>query len=147
MRSLPVRTLVVLCLQALTATAGAADLIAAGEDWRYFKGTAAPSDPADAWKDCAFDDSAWPSGPSGFGYGDNDDAPVLGDMKATYKTVYTVSNSRRRAWRRMPVFSLSLTTTTVLSPISTATLSRRSTSRSIRTAAARQLRTTPERRR
>jgi hypothetical protein len=88
MRSLPVRTLVVLCLQALTATAGAADLIAAGEDWRYFKGTAAPSDPADAWKDCAFDDSAWPSGPSGFGYGDNDNATVLDDMKDNYKTVY-----------------------------------------------------------
>ncbi|HEV8199592.1 MAG TPA: LamG-like jellyroll fold domain-containing protein [Candidatus Polarisedimenticolia bacterium] len=57
-----------------------------GATWRYFKGlTAAP--PA-AWKSVGFDDSTWLSGPSGFGYGDNDDATVLSDMQNAYTSVY-----------------------------------------------------------
>ena len=65
-------------------------LVKAGDSWRYFKGTQAP--PA-AWKDFVFDDSTWLQGPSGFGYGDDDDATVLADMRQTatqpgYWTVY-----------------------------------------------------------
>lgn len=52
--------------------------ITPGDTWRYFKGTQAP--PA-AWKDPGFDDSTWAQGPSGFGYGDNDDATELTDMR------------------------------------------------------------------
>jgi hypothetical protein len=33
--------------------------------------------PADAWKEVNFDDSQWETGPSGFGFGDNDDATIL----------------------------------------------------------------------
>ncbi len=40
-------------------------ILAEGATWRYFKGTAEP--PA-AWKTNGFDDGAWESGPSGFGY-------------------------------------------------------------------------------
>ena len=45
-----------------------------GDEWRYFVGVAEP--PAD-WRQPGFDDSSWPSGPSGFGYGDGDDATVI----------------------------------------------------------------------
>ena len=64
------------------------DLIVAGEDWRYFKGIVAPSDPLDAWKEPNFDDTLWETGPSGFGFGDNDDATELNDMQGNYTTVY-----------------------------------------------------------
>ncbi len=52
--------------------------IAAGDNWRYFKGTQAP--PA-AWKDLNFNDGAWLEGPTGIGYGDDDDATELNDMR------------------------------------------------------------------
>jgi hypothetical protein len=51
--------------------------ISPGDTWRYFKGTQAP--PA-AWKDAGFNDATWAQGPSGFGYGDDDDATELTDM-------------------------------------------------------------------
>ncbi|MFO1499737.1 MAG: DUF1800 family protein [Verrucomicrobiota bacterium] len=65
-------------------------LIKPGDLWRYFKGTQAP--PA-SWKELGFDDSSWLQGPSGFGYGDGDDATELTDMQQTatqpgYLTVF-----------------------------------------------------------
>ena len=48
------------------------------ESWSYFKGTKQP--PA-SWKAMNFDDSEWDKGPSGFGYGDNDDMTKLTDMR------------------------------------------------------------------
>ena len=72
---------------------GAGDLVSVGDTWSYWKGSAAPSAPADAWRELGFDDSAWPTGPSGFGYGDGDDATELVDMRMTgtqpgYASVY-----------------------------------------------------------
>ncbi len=67
---------------------GGGDLIVPGDDWRYFRGTADPSDPADAWQEVGFDDDSWDIGPSGFGYDDGDDATVLDDMEDNYRTVY-----------------------------------------------------------
>jgi len=61
------------------------NLIALGERWSYFKGTASP--PA-SWKDTAFPATGWLSGPTGIGYGDDDDATVLTDMRNRYATVY-----------------------------------------------------------
>jgi hypothetical protein len=55
-------------------------LVRVGELWRYLKGTQGPPS---AWAARDFDDSAWPEGPSGIGYGDDDDATVLDDMEAT----------------------------------------------------------------
>jgi len=52
----------------------------------YFKGQ---SEPQASWNQVAFDDSAWASGPSGFGYGDGDDATVLSDMQNGYVSIYT----------------------------------------------------------
>jgi hypothetical protein len=55
-------------------------IVEVGTTWRYAKGTQAP--PA-GWTAAAFDDSLWMEGPSGFGYGDNDDETVLDDMRQT----------------------------------------------------------------
>ncbi len=65
-----------------------------GSGWKYCKGTAEPApDPGDgsattAWTEIGFDDEAWLSGSTGIGFGDNDDATVLSDMRDTYLTVY-----------------------------------------------------------
>jgi hypothetical protein len=64
------------------------DLVSPGQIWRFFKGTEPPSNPPEAWKDINFDDSNWQTGPGGFGFGDNDDATVLDDMRGNYLSVY-----------------------------------------------------------
>jgi len=46
-----------------------------GDDCKYFPGYSEP--PVD-WKSTAFDDSGWQNGPSGFGYGDDDDSTYVG---------------------------------------------------------------------
>ena len=56
-----------------------------GAEFRYFRGTEAPPE---NWKADDFDDSAWESGPAGFGYGDDDDATTLEDMAGNYLTVF-----------------------------------------------------------
>jgi len=64
------------------------EFISPGDTWSFLRGKAAPSAPADAWTQLDFDDSNWESGPSGFGYGDDDDTTVLDDMKGNYRSVY-----------------------------------------------------------
>jgi hypothetical protein len=73
-------------LQVLTSITGVSTVVPLGATWRYFKGTANP--PAN-WATLGFNDSAWLSGPSGFGFSDNDDATVLTDMLNNYTTVFT----------------------------------------------------------
>lgn len=64
------------------------DLIPAGAQWRYRKGTGELSTPPGAWKEPGFDDSSWLTGPVGIGYGDGDDATDLsGDMPNGYLSV------------------------------------------------------------
>ena len=65
-----------------------ADFVSPGEAWRFYRGTAPASVPDDAWKEIGFDDSAWETGPAGFGFGDDDDATILDDMRGSYLTVY-----------------------------------------------------------
>jgi len=60
--------------------------ITPGQDWLYFKGTQSPGND---WNTATYDDSRWLTGPSGFGYGDGDDATVLSDMRNTYLSLYT----------------------------------------------------------
>ncbi len=62
--------------------------VSPGAAWTFFRGDHPPSEPPEAWRDPNFDDSQWEAGPSGFGYGDNDDATVLADMQGHYVTVY-----------------------------------------------------------
>jgi parallel beta-helix repeat protein len=64
------------------------EYIRRGDEWHFFRGKEPPSDPPDAWKEPDFDDSLWETGPSGFGFGDNDDATVLSDMQGSYFSVY-----------------------------------------------------------
>lgn len=73
------------------------DLIASGSSWRYRKGLVEnpPSEPGTVGEDWrltdfveANDSVAWQSGVTTIGYGDGDDATVLGDMRNSYSTIY-----------------------------------------------------------
>ena len=75
----------VLLVAVCGGSAVAERLIAEGDLWRYYKGFSTP--PAQSgvnWTQAAFNDSGWgPASPSGFGYGDGDDATTFGDMQQT----------------------------------------------------------------
>ena len=61
-----------------------------GDNWKYRSGT---SEPPSTWRQTNFDDNTWTEGPSGFGYGDGDDAtnlPVV--LSVAVRKVFTVSN-------------------------------------------------------
>ena len=57
-------------------------VISWGDIWKYKLGT---SEPPINWKNLGFNDQAWQLGPSGFGYGDNDDSTLVPN---TIHTVY-----------------------------------------------------------
>jgi len=68
-------------------------LLDLGPGWTYFKGQSEPSPAAGGtpglnWTQPDFDDSAWLSGSTGFGYADGDDATVLDDMRNSYGSIY-----------------------------------------------------------
>jgi len=52
-----------------------------GDDWSYWPGTSAP---ISNWDDPETDISDWSIGPSGFGYGDNDDNTDLGQIISVF---------------------------------------------------------------
>jgi hypothetical protein len=62
-----------------------AQVFGEGDTWRYFKGETFPGG---TWNELTFDDSNWPTGPAGIGYGDGDDNTVLSDMQGSYLVVY-----------------------------------------------------------
>ena len=64
------------------------DHVAVSDEWRFFRGTTPPSEPADVWREMDFSDAEWETGPGGFGYGDSDDATRLDDMQGGYLSVY-----------------------------------------------------------
>jgi hypothetical protein len=62
-----------------------------GDDWRYFVGV---SEPPKDWKSLEFDDTVWSSGPSGFGFGDNDDATIIPQTISLFiRTLFDVDDS------------------------------------------------------
>lgn len=63
-----------LVLSTNSTTAPDPNLIRSGHTWRFL---ADGSNPGSAWRDPAFDDSRWSSGPSPLGYGDGDEATVV----------------------------------------------------------------------
>jgi hypothetical protein len=69
------------------AAAGQETVVPAGAVWAFHRGVAPPS-PALEWTAAGFDDAAWERGPAGFGYGDDDDATRLDDMRDSYTSVY-----------------------------------------------------------
>ena len=81
---------VVALVLAAAGVAHAQLLIGEGDTWRYFRGSSFP--PAQGplnWMQPGYDDSGWgPPAPSGFGYGDGDDATLLTDMEDNYVSVY-----------------------------------------------------------
>ena len=52
-----------------------------GDEWDYFIGTQAP--PSN-WNQIGFNTINWDTGPSGFGYGDNDDNTVISPVISVY---------------------------------------------------------------
>ncbi len=70
-----------------TDAAAQETLIGEGDTWSFFRGR---SEPPPTWIDHDFDviDNGWEEGPSGIGYGDDDDATVLADMQDGYVSVY-----------------------------------------------------------
>ncbi len=78
----------------LTLTVGSSDgpstnlLVKAGSDWKYLDDG---SDAGDAWISTGFDDASWRSGPAQLGYGDGDEATVIGfgpNTNTKYPTTY-----------------------------------------------------------
>ena len=63
------------------------DLIPRGAEWAFHRGASPPSQGTE-WARPGFDDSKWERGPSGFGYGDGDDATELADMRGGYSTIF-----------------------------------------------------------
>ncbi|MBA2320451.1 MAG: lamin tail domain-containing protein, partial [Deltaproteobacteria bacterium] len=59
-----------------------------GDTWRYFEVSSFLSP---EWKNAGFDDSAWPSAPSGFGFGDADDATEVGAHVLYVRTTVTLT--------------------------------------------------------
>jgi hypothetical protein len=58
--------------------------------WRYWVGT---SDPGASWNTVSFNDAAWPQGPGGFGYGDNDDRTVITSTLSVFlRKKFTITN-------------------------------------------------------
>lgn len=63
-------------------------LVPDGASWRYLKGLVEPSTTTGAWRQAAFDDSMWQTGPAPIGYGEAFVATNLSDMQGLYTTVY-----------------------------------------------------------
>lgn len=65
-------------------------LIPAGDSkWKWKKGDAEPSQPQDAWRQLAFmENQSWVPCKTSIGYGDGDDATVLGDMQGHYTSIF-----------------------------------------------------------
>lgn len=61
-------------------------LVKAGETWKFLRGKKAVPE---NWFAPGLDDAAWETGKSGFGFGDDDDATVLDDMRNNYVSVFT----------------------------------------------------------
>jgi hypothetical protein len=62
-----------------------------GDKWKFLEGEVHPGKD---WTKSGFDDSDWLEGPSGFGYGDEDDATELNAMRGEYLVVYLRKNFR-----------------------------------------------------
>lgn len=62
----------------------------AGDQWRYRVNQTAPPD---NWYSGQFDDTSWPVGNGGFGYGDNDDATIVpACISVSVRTSFSIPN-------------------------------------------------------
>ncbi|MEI6766400.1 MAG: lamin tail domain-containing protein [Bacteroidota bacterium] len=62
--------------------------------WRYFIGT---SEPPSNWKDINFNDSGWPLGKGGFGYGDGDDSTLVpvGTLSVYLRKTFNIADTSK----------------------------------------------------
>jgi hypothetical protein len=59
------------------------------KQWHWRKGTSEASSPPGAWRGADFvEDKSWQTGAAGFGYGDDDDATVVADMRGRYTSLF-----------------------------------------------------------
>lgn len=80
-----------LLLFALLPRLDAQILISTNSTWFYRKGTAEPSNPAQAWRDLTFDDHLWTMGAAPFWYDDENvysGNTQLADMRNNYTTLF-----------------------------------------------------------
>ena len=62
-----------------------------GDQWEYLVPT---SQPSSNWNQLGFNASSWNTGPSGFGYGDGDDATTVSSTMSVYiRKIFTISSS------------------------------------------------------
>jgi len=65
------------------------------DTWRYFAGL---SEPDPGWRLLTFNDSSWPEGKGGFGYGDNDDNTVIPACNSVYLRIrFNITDSSKIA--------------------------------------------------
>ncbi|MDC1206579.1 metallophosphoesterase family protein [Akkermansiaceae bacterium] len=79
-------------------------VIAKNAKWSYLVGT----HPAGRWTAAGFDDSSWKIREAGFGYGDEDDATELDDMRGNYSVVYLRSSFELPENAKLANFGLSV---------------------------------------
>ncbi len=72
-------------------TIGWNTIIKKGDSWKYKIFT---SEPPVEWKNLGYNDIAWQSGPSGFGFGDGDDATVVSNTISLYlRKTFTITDT------------------------------------------------------
>ena len=65
-------------------------IITKGDLWKYLLPV---SEPSSAWRYPGFDDTQWRNGPSGFGFGDSDDATIIAQTNAVYiRKTFTITD-------------------------------------------------------
>ena len=71
-------------------------VVAAADTWSYTPGS---SEPPINWPDPGFETRFWSAGPGGIGYGDNDDATVIGYVTSLYmRTDFTIIDTSDISW-------------------------------------------------
>ena len=74
---------------ATAVTAHSAELFPTGATWKYLRGSAEASAPdVGVWRENAFADSNWSSGPAPFFYGETTAGTELSDMRSQYSCVF-----------------------------------------------------------
>ena len=64
-----------------------------GDIWKYRLGT---SEPPTEWKNLGFDDQTWQSGPSGFGFGDDDDSTSVPLVPSVYvRKIFSLEDTNK----------------------------------------------------
>ena len=87
-RSLALAFVAIMAAASAPIVAQSPALVAAGSTWRYLDNG---SNQGTAWRAPAFNDAAWATGPAQLGYGDGDEATVVGyggNASAKYITTY-----------------------------------------------------------